>query len=301
MKNVPWNQIFLEKSKKEGGSPMNLGLGKKMGFSFFFAILIAILPGGIFAKTNPKPRILVVMSASDTILLDGKRKHPTGVFLNELYLPIKGLSEVGYDLVFATPNGKIATIDPESLKDKYWESAEEKEAALRYLSSLPSYLKPISLESAIQMSHQYIGLLVPGGQGLMTDLLYDVNVPKLIFTFQEKEKPIGLVCHAPALLTTLAKSSNEKEFILKGYKVNSVTKIEEWFIETFVMKGSPKIRNISGLLKNIGMEYKSSILPGQSYAIRDRNLVTSQNPFSGIEFTELYLAVIEDYLQKTSF
>lgn len=269
----------------------------KIRFSLLTFCFITPFAFGLIANPKAKTKILVVMSASDTILLDGEKKHPTGVFLNELYSPVKTLSEKGYEIVFATPFGKKVTIDPESTKEKYWKSEAEKEEAIRLLSSFPTYSKPISLEKAMGDHQSFVGILVPGGQGLMTDLLYDEKIPQLLKIFHQKQKPIGLVCHAPALLTTLHLEGENEKFIFKGYKVNSVTKIEEWFIETFVMKGTPKVRNISGTLKDLGMEYKSSFLPGRSYAIRDRNLITSQNPFSGTEFSELYLEAVEDYLQ----
>lgn len=255
----------------------------------------------LFAKSEPKPKVLIVMSAASTLLLDENQKHPTGVFLNELAYPAIHLNQSGFDLEFATPNGKKVTLDPESLKDKYWKSKEEKEEAIRFLTSLSSFQNPMTLEMAIKNNQSYIGLLIPGGQGLMTDLLYDTNLPILISRFQEQEKTIGLVCHAPALLLTLPSGSMGEGFLFQGYRVNSVTKIEEWFIETFVMKGKPEVRKISDLLKERGMIYESSIFPASGYATRDRNLVTSQNPFSGEEFTKLYLDALKDSLKKFSF
>jgi putative intracellular protease/amidase len=99
-------------------------------------------------------------------------------------------------------------------------------------------------------------------------------------------------------LITLPFNAETNEFLFSGYKVNSVTKTEEWFIETFVMKGKPKVRKISTLLKDRGMIYESSFLPGRSYAVKDRNLITSQNPFSGQEFIDYYLESIKEYLEK---
>ncbi|MBM9546178.1 type 1 glutamine amidotransferase domain-containing protein [Leptospira sp. 201903074] len=260
---------------------------------------LVFLESPIFAKSIPK--VLIVMSSADTLLLDGSHRHPTGVFVNELYHPVLALEQSGFDLVFATPEAKKATLDPESLKEKYWNSNEEKEEAIRFLNSLPSFQKPISLESALKEQKNFISILVPGGQALMTDLLYDKNLPLLLSSFQNQGKTIGLICHAPALLTTLPSGPLGEGFLFQGYRVNSVTKIEEWFIETFVMKGSPKVRKISDLLKERGMIYESSFFPASGYATRDRNLVTSQNPFSGKEFTKLYLDAISDYLKKSSF
>lgn len=284
-------------------NPANFLNESKKGLRFVFLVPILYLSvsNSMVAKEKIRPKILVVMSAANTVLIDGYKNHPTGVFLGELYEPIQKLKKDGVDFVFATPGGKKATIDPESVKEKYWESTELKNEALQFVSSSSSFQNPIPLEQTIKEHKIYIGLLIPGGQGLMTDLLYDRDIPKILKLFHENQRPIGLVCHAPALLTTLNQNPNFGEFIFKGYKVNSVTKMEEWFIETFVMKGSPKVRNISTLLDQSGMVYESSFLPGRSYAIRDRNLITSQNPFSGFEFTELYAKAILEYSKKNSF
>ncbi|WP_210414356.1 hypothetical protein [Leptospira jelokensis] len=159
--------------KNKTGKPTEFrGLGK-LKFYLLTLCLATVLTSGLLANPKGKPKVLVLMSAADTILLDGVKKHPTGVFFNELYFPVKMLNEKGFEIVFATPSGRKATIDPESTKDKYWQSESEKEEAIRLLSNFPTYEKPISLEQAMKDNHTFVGILVPGGQGLMTDLLYD--------------------------------------------------------------------------------------------------------------------------------
>lgn len=44
----------------------------------------------------------------------------------------------------------------------------------------------------------------------------------------------------------------------------------------------------------LGYQYHGAF-PGRSHAVRDCNVVTSQNPFSGADFTRLYLAALLDY------
>jgi len=79
-----------------------------------------------------------------------------------------------------------------------------------------------------------------------------------------------------------------------GYKVNSVSPIEEFVIEKFIMKGKPTNRKIAKQLKKLGLKYKSG-LPKANFAVKDRNLVTSQNPFSSSSFNMLYLQALEEY------
>ena len=60
------------------------------------------------------------------------------------------------------------------------------------------------------------------------------------------------------------------------------------------MGGDARVRDIEDQLEALGYEH-STALPGRSHAVRDCNLVTSQNPFSGGDFTRLYLETLGDF------
>ena len=238
-----------------------------------------------------KGKVLFIMSEADTLLLKkGKKKRQTGVFLNEFYLAQKAIADAGFAIDYATPTGKKATIDQESLDDDYWEGKLElKPEAIEFWKNNKAFSNPMNLAKAIEKQEQYMALVIPGGQGLMVDLIYDENIPLLLKAFAADNKAIGLICHAPALITTIPK--NDNPFV--GYKVNSVTPFEEFYIEKFIMKGKPKNRKIARQLKNLGLEYDRGG-PGKGFATRDRNLVSSQNPYSGEEFNELFLKVLKE-------
>ncbi|OHX68634.1 hypothetical protein NH26_19550 [Flammeovirga pacifica] len=230
------------------------------------------------------------MSEADTLLLkQGKKKRQTGVFLNEFYQAYKAIADKGYTIDFATPTGKKATIDQESLDDDYWKiKPKMKKEAIDFWENSYAFSNPMTLEKAIKQKDEYIGLVIPGGQGLMVDLIYDKNTPELLKSFARDQKAIGLICHAPALITSIPKNENP----FAGYTFNSVTPFEEFYIEKFIMKGKPKNRKIAKQLKKLGLEYEKGG-PGKSFAIRDRNLVTSQNPYSGDIFNQLFLNLLE--------
>ncbi|WP_157491214.1 DJ-1/PfpI family protein [Flammeovirga sp. SJP92] len=251
----------------------------------FISLLVST---STFAQNS---KVLFVMSEADTLLLKkGKKKRSTGVFLNEFYQAYKAIINEGYTVDFATPSGGKASIDQESLNDDYWkENLEMKQEAIDFWESNTAFSNPMILEEAIERESEYIGLVIPGGQGLMVDLIYDQNTPELLKSFAKDQKAIGLICHAPSLITTIPK--NDNPFI--GYNVNSVTGFEEFYIEKFIMKGKPKNRKIAKQLKKLGLKYEKG-RPGKSFAIRDRNLVTSQNPYSGNKFNTLYLKALEE-------
>lgn len=268
---------------------INIKIKSRLNLSLtVFTVLIYFSSLGVDASPR---KILIFMSSADMLILNGERKYSTGVFLNEFYLPYKNLKDQGFEIDFATLDGKSAPIDPESLKLKYWDNEKIQQEAIDFTKLNIKFLNPKSIDSLVKPELEYSGIIIPGGQGLMVDLLGNEKVLKLISMFHTKKKSIGLICHAPAILTTYPKESNP----FKGYRVNSVTGIEEWFIETFVMKGNPSVRKIASLLEESGLNYEKSLLPGRPFAVKDRNLVSSQNPFSGKEFIDLYNESLNEF------
>jgi len=254
-------------------------------------LLTAMLTFQVTAKAQPQ-KVLFVLSAEDTLPLNkGKKERQTGVFLNEFYFAYKAIISEGYAVDFATPEGKKPIIDQESLREGYWKEAPALKAeAVDFWETSASFSSPMSLSEAVDRTSEYIGLVIPGGQGLMVDLYYDAMLPILLEAFAVEKKAIGLICHAPALITTLPKENNP----FAGYTVSSVSPFEEFYIEKFIMKGRPENRRIARQLQKTGLKYKSG-WPGKGYAIRDRNLVSSQNPYSGAAFNEKFLPLLSEF------
>ncbi len=255
-------------------------------------IMLTILNISATALSAQQKSILFVMSAADTLELNqGKKLRQTGVFLNEFYLAYHAVTNAGYSVDFATPDGVVATIDNESLNDNYWKNnLTLKKEAIEFVEENSSYHHPLSLQEAFQQKEKYSGLVIPGGQGLMIDLIHDLYIPVLLKYFASEKKPTGLICHAPSLISTIPKDKNP--YI--GFKVNSVSPFEEFVIERFIMKGIPENRKIARQLRKMGIKYKQK-LPKADFAVKDRNLVTSQNPYSSQSFNELYLEALTEY------
>src|SRR5690606_38445042 len=93
-----------------------------------------LLTSSAFAQSN---KILIVMSAADTLQLDnGKKQRQTAVFLNEFYLAYQSVIKAGYMVDFATPNGIAPTIDEERINDKHWKES------LNLKNEAPAFTKP---------------------------------------------------------------------------------------------------------------------------------------------------------------
>ena len=255
---------------------------------------IALLQSSFTIQAQQKKVVFIMSAAKELKLQNGKLYPETGVFLSEFYLAYKEIVNLGYTVDFATPNGVVSSIDKESYNKKYWGKKDTLIGeATQFVKQNHKFNKPLTLQQAIENINSYTGMVIPGGQGLMVDLLYDKNISSILKNFSKQGKPIGLICHAPALILSIPKEENP--FI--GYKVNSVTGLEEFFIENFVMKGKPQNRKIAKQLKKLGLKYTKG-RPAGNFAVRDRELITSQNPYSNEAFSTLYLEALKEFQIK---
>jgi putative intracellular protease/amidase len=249
---------------------------------------------GLLAARPPEQRsgpiLFVLTAAAEQTLANGK-KRSTGLFLGEFFEAYRAVRAAGYDVAFASPGGQRPVIDPESLDDSYWEDYPElRTEAERLMAHDASLQAPLSLADALAEEARFAGIVVPGGQGVMVDLLEDEHLHALLLRFGETDRPVGLICHAPALLARLPAYDNP----LRGRAVTSVSGFEEFFIETFIMDGEAQDRAIGRQLERRGFKHRNAF-PGRPFAVRDCNLVTSQNPYSGDEFSLRYLGALEAY------
>lgn len=234
--------------------------------------------------------VLIVLSAASTQTLANGATRPTGFFLNEFYEVKKGLDDAGVSYVLATVDGRPPSLDPESRDEKYWEDAPRlREEAIAWFEEDPEVSTPMPLHDAARNPGAFSGIVVPGGQGVMTDLLDEPHLHELLLALGHAERPVGLVCHAPAVLGRLP--SERSPFA--GRSVTSVSRVEELYIERVVMGAKATDRRIGRQLRRAGLKHRAA-WPGSSNAVRDGNLVTSQNPFSGHAFVELYLGALRE-------
>lgn len=71
-------------------------------------------------------KVLVVLSAANSIPLMEGGTHPTGIFLGELTEPAEAMAQAGYQLVFTSPGGRAPTIDSDSLRYVYWGQSKKR-------------------------------------------------------------------------------------------------------------------------------------------------------------------------------
>lgn len=211
-------------------------------------------------------KILFVLTSHDQLGNTGKK---TGFWIEEFATPYYALTDKGFEVTIASPNGGQPPIDPKSNLADYSTPAtkrfnDDKVTQKKLMESLP--LKDIKQED-------YDAVFYPGGHGPLWDLSEDKNSIRLIEAFYANNKPVSFVCHAPAALKNVKDKTGAP--LVKGKQVTGFTNSEEAAVAlTDVV---PFL--VENMLKENGGIY-SSASNWNPYAVQDGLLITGQNPAS---------------------
>jgi putative intracellular protease/amidase len=244
-------------------------------------------------------KVLIVMSDAASFPLynvgaEGKTiQQPSGYFLMELAKPLSKLLEEGYEVTFASPEGKEPTPDPLSLSlvafaGNFYERQRETDLIERMKRengfSRPKKFSEISDEEL----KSYAGVFIPGGHAPLSDLGDNPELGRILKHFHSEHKPTAAICHGPyAFLST--KYAGDKEFAYKGYKLTSWSDAEEKFMETAVFRG--EVTKVESSLREEGAEMVEGISTAMGSITVDKEVVTGDNPMAadalGKKFVEM--------------
>jgi putative intracellular protease/amidase len=174
-----------------------------------------------------------------------------GYWGEELLGPLTHFDKAGYEVVFATPNGRRAHVLPPSTDPSYVDpplgrtvtAPEVAEACAdldasdrlddplslagwvpeRPYTSAPEYLRGLEeyhreLDRLAEDVRDYDGILIVGGSGPIVDLANNERVHALVLTFLRAGKLIGAECYGVACLA-FARDWEDRASILRGKHV----------------------------------------------------------------------------------
>lgn len=237
-----------------------------------------------------KPRVLVVMSGSNYVTTKEGNLHPTGYFLSELAGPTLALKKAGFEIKFATPHAKTPVMDKIS-DDQRWFKSTEKYQEAKVFAEKEMKKEPISLETLTEdQLERFYGVFVPGGHAPLEDLKDNQALGRVFGHFHKHKKPTALICHGPAALLSakISDSSVEDDWIYKGYHMTSFSAAEEKQEEDAGHLDGHMPFYLDEELRRLGGNVEVAS-PWTSFTVRDRELITGQNPMSEEEFTKLFL------------
>ncbi|MFD3438323.1 type 1 glutamine amidotransferase domain-containing protein [Streptomyces sp. NPDC058685] len=230
-------------------------------------------------------RILMIVSAADSLTLADGTDHPTGFWAEELAASHRLLREAGAQVDIATPGGAAPTVDPISLDERG--GVEEADAARfrAYLDDIAQDLAaPLALD-AVSVG-DYDAVFIPGGHGPMADLAHDADLAGLLVEADASGKLVAALCHGPAAL--LSATREDGGFVFAGRSMTSFTDEEEK--QGGLGDASPYL--VETRLRELGAVIDAG--PAwQSKVVVDGNLITGQNPQSSVDTARRVLAELE--------
>lgn len=220
---------------------------------------------------------------------------PVGFWWSELTHPYYEFTEAGYEVgVFSPAGGKC---EPDAMSDPRdpsgYSASDLISLGFIHTPKLAALVENTAPVSAIKLN-EWDALVVAGGQAPMFSFETATGLHTKFAEFYEAGKVTAALCHGTAVLR-YAKLSNG-EPLAKGKTVTGFANVEEDFADNAVwgMGALPRGKHvmpwrIEDELKRLGANYVQAGL-WKGFAVRDGNLVTGQQNFSGAETAH---AVIE--------
>ena len=259
---------------------------------------------------SSKGKVLIVLSSESVLPLKDGKTFTTGYYLNELIVPAQRFAAAGYELVFADPKGNRPAVDSLSVSPDYFGGSKEKvDDALKFQASLTGLDHPLPLHRVASGDlAQYAAVFVPGGPAPMIDLMADRDLGRILTYFHAHNKTTVLLCHAPiALLSTTSDPKAEQTALqagdlnraqslttgwpYRGYHMTIFSNDEEDQAAKNVFHAEPQFLPAQAL-QNAGGDV-STATAWHSQAIKDRELITGQNPFSDSAMMDIVLPAME--------
>ena len=178
-------------------------------------------------------------------------------------------------MVFASPDGGEAPIDLLSMKVPFTTEYTDrflKDPVAMFAAKTTRKLRNINYNT-------FDAVFFPGGYGLLWDLASDSHVIKLIRDFHATNRPIAMVCHAPAILRDVKKADGE--YLVKGVSLTGFKNEEDNEIELL----DHLLFSLEDELKRRGANYLSKA-NWEPNVVVDGVLMTGQSPASAAPLAE---------------
>ena len=222
------------------------------------------------ATSAATKNVLMVVTNHDKLGSTGKK---TGYYLPEVSHPYYKFKKAGYKIVFASPKGGKAPMDPKSkdLGDALNKKFFMNKKLMSELDNTVSLLKINPKE--------YAAIVFTGGHGTMWDFPNAKALQNVTAQIYENGGVVAAVCHGPAALVNV-KLSNGK-YLIAGKKVSGFTNEEEEIVKL--------TKQMPFLLESKMIERGASFKRGKAWQENvtvDQRLVTGQNPASASKLGE---------------
>lgn len=202
----------------------------------------------------------------------------TGVWLEELAAPYRLLDKAGYDILFGTPGGVPAPLDPASLEEPWLLPAGH--WFLGQPAAMAKLDKPFDLAELDPA--RLAAIFLVGGTGTLWDFPDSRALGGLATALHAAGKPVAAICHGVVGLMTATAADGSP--LVAGKALTCFSNEEEAMLE--YDKLVPLLAETA--LVGQGARYRRAA-PFEPMVVEDGGLITGQNPASAGPLAEALL------------
>jgi putative intracellular protease/amidase len=211
-------------------------------------------------------KVLMVLTSRDRL---GNTGRKTGFWLEEFAAPYYRFTDIGAEVVIASPKGGQPPLDPKSNEPAFQTDLTRRfEADAAAKAALAA---TVPLETVRQQDFDTV--FYPGGHGPMWDLAEDPHSIKLLESLVAARKPFAVVCHSTGTLRHVR--TPDGSIFVAGKTVTGFTNGEEDAVQ--LSKVVPFL--VENEMLSLGATW-SKVKDWGVHVVTDGFLITGQNPAS---------------------
>lgn len=247
------------------------------------------------AVNTSRPKRVAIVIANPAV--SDTTGWPVGFWWSELTHPYYEMTEKGYEVEIFSPAGGRCEADAMSdPRDPSGYSASDL-ITMGFINtpSLAALVEETKSVSEINLA-DFDAIVIAGGQAPMFTFEKATELHRKFVEFYEAGKIAAALCHGVAILN-FAKLSNG-EYLAKGKTVTGFANVEEDFADRAVWDYGmlPEGQHImpwrvEDAMNEIGANYIQAGM-WRGFAVRDGNLITGQQNFSGGETARLIIQAL---------
>ncbi len=215
---------------------------------------------------------------------------PIGFWWAELTHPYWEFIESGYEVQIFSPEGGLITADGYSDPEDPSGYSSHDILSLGFKKS-PKHMELISNTLSLKQLkfEEFDAIFLIGGQSPMYTFVDNSELHKIFINFYESGKIVAAVCHATCILLNVKQSNGN--LLVEGKTWTGFADSEEAYAEQFVgQKIQPFwIESEAKKIKNTNFITGGMFKP---FAVKDGNLITGQQQYSGKETAKLVIRAL---------
>jgi putative intracellular protease/amidase len=233
---------------------------------------------------SKRPHVLIVVANPATSTTTG---WPVGFWAAELTHPYLEFTKARYRITIASPDGGRVELD--SLSDprdeSKWSSDDLVSMGFLGTPELAALLDTTAKLSELNLD-DFDAIVICGGQSPMFTFRGREDLAKAILAFYESERPTAVLCHGTCALLDI--KTSDGKYLIDSKTMTGFSNIEEDYSDEAVGQKVMPFR-----IEDEARARGANFIQGglfRAFAVRDGNLITGQQQYSGAEVARLVIS-----------